>query len=138
MADEILLTQTHMRPSLKNFYQVSDLYLHNAIITVIKEHRATFSAEDLSNIQLMSKDFTYMVPMVLPWLGVDFTPIRQPRSGYKEQTHIDPHRIKMASAAMVYFGVDPVKFFRHLAGKYTCWHQDVRRTLDTVQDHVTL
>jgi hypothetical protein len=49
-ADEILLTFTHMRPSLDKLYQVSNLYLHNVIITVIKEHRVSFSAGDLSNI----------------------------------------------------------------------------------------
>ncbi len=81
---------------------MSNLYLHNVIITVIKEHRATFSAENWSNIQLVSKDFANMVPKVLCWLRVDFTPISQLRLGYKEQTQIDPHCIKMASAAIVY------------------------------------
>jgi hypothetical protein len=50
MADEILLTRTRMRPSLDKLYCVSDLHLHDVIIRVIKEHRTTFSAEDLSNI----------------------------------------------------------------------------------------
>jgi hypothetical protein len=67
-ADKILLTGTCMRPSLDELYQVSNLYLHNVIITVIKEHRATFSAEDFSNIRLMSKDFLNMVSKVLHWL----------------------------------------------------------------------
>jgi hypothetical protein len=49
-ANDILLTHTRMRPSLNKLYRVSDLYLHNVIITVIKEYRVTFSAEDLSNI----------------------------------------------------------------------------------------
>jgi hypothetical protein len=78
-----------MRPSLDKLYQVSNLYLHNVIIKVIKEHTATFSVEDLSNIQLVSKDFANMVPKVLCWLRVDFIPISQPQLGYKEQTHID-------------------------------------------------
>ncbi len=85
----------------------------------------------------MDKDFINTVLKVLRWLQVDFTPIHQPRLGYKDQTHINPHCIKMASAAMVYFGLDPGKFVRYLAGKYTSQHQDVWRTLDTVQDHVT-
>jgi hypothetical protein len=50
MADEILLTHTPMRSSLDKLYQMSELYLHNIIITVFKEHRATFSEEDISNI----------------------------------------------------------------------------------------
>jgi hypothetical protein len=111
-----------MRPSLDKLYQVSNLYLHNVIITVIKKQRATFSAEDFSNIQLVGKDFTNMIPKVLWWLQVEFTPIRQPQLGYKEQTHINPHHIEMASAAMVCFGLDPRNFVRYLAGKYTGQH----------------
>ncbi len=116
---------------------MSDLYLHNVIITVIKEYRVNFSAEDLSNIRLVSKDFTNMVPKVLCLMKIDFTPIREPRLGYKEQNHIDPHCAKIASVAMVHFGLDPGKFICFLAGKYTGHHQDLRRTLDAVQDYVT-
>jgi hypothetical protein len=101
---------------------VSNLYLHNVIITVIKEYRVTFSAEDLSNIPLISKDFANMVPKVLCWIKIDFTPMREPRLGYKEQIHIDPHGVEMASADMVRFGLDPGKFIRFLAGEYTGHH----------------
>jgi hypothetical protein len=111
-----------MRPSLDELYQVSNLYLHNVIITVIKEYSVTFSADDLSTIQLVSKDFANMVPKVLHWMKIDFTPMRKPCLGYKEHNHIGPHRIEMASAAMVHFGLDPGKFIRFLAGKYTDHH----------------
>jgi hypothetical protein len=79
-----------------------------------------------------------MVPKVLHWLRVDFTPICQLWLGYKEQTCIDPHHMEMASAAMVYFGLDPRELVRYLARKYTGQHQDVWHTLDAVQDHVAL
>ncbi len=85
----------------------------------------------------MNKDFANIVPKVLHWLRVDFTPKRQPELGYKDQTHINPHCIKMASAAMVYFGLDPGKFDRYLAGEYTGQHQDVQHTPNAVQNHVT-
>jgi hypothetical protein len=85
----------------------------------------------------VNKDFANILPKVLRWLQVDFTPIHQPRLGYKDQTHIDPHLNKMASAAMVYFGLDPEKFARYLAGKYTGQHQDVQHTLNAVRNHVT-
>jgi hypothetical protein len=63
-----------------------------------------------------------MVPKVLCWIKIDFTPMHEPRLGYKEQNHIDPHRIEMASAAMVHFGLDPGKFICFLAGEYTGHH----------------
>jgi hypothetical protein len=43
----------------------------------------------------------------------------------------------MASVAMIHFGLDPGKFVRFLLGEYTGQHQDVRCTLDAVQDHIT-
>ncbi len=126
-----------MLPSQDKSHQVSNLYLHNVIVTVFKEQRATFSAEDIFNIQLANNDFAKIVPKVLCWLPVDFKLICQPRLGYKDQTDINPHCIKMASAAMVYSGLDPGKFVRYLAGEYTNQHQNIQHTLNAVQNHVT-
>ncbi len=136
-ANDILLTCTRMRPSLDKLYQVSNFYMHNDITTVIKEYRVTFSAEDLSNIQLISKDFANMVPKVLCWIKIDFTTMHKPLLGYKEQNHIDPHHVEMASTAMVHFGLDPGKFIWFLAGKHTGNHQDLRCSFNGVQDYVT-
>jgi hypothetical protein len=80
----------------------------------------------------MKKDFANIVPKVLRWLQVDFTFLQDPHLGY-----VNPHRVEMASAAMIHFGLDPGKFVRFLLGKYTGQHWDVHRTLDAVQDHVT-
>ncbi len=112
---------------------MGDLHLYNAITTIIKECRVIFSKEDLSNLCLVNKT----VLKELHWLRVDFTPLQDPRLGYKQQDHIDPYRVEMASAGMIHFGLDPGKFVCFLLGKYTGQHQDVCRTLDAIQDHVT-
>jgi hypothetical protein len=57
--------------------------------------------------------------------------------GYEEQNHINPHRVKMAGAAMIHFGLDPGEFVCFLVGKYTGHCQDVCCTLNAVRDHVT-
>jgi hypothetical protein len=59
--------------------------------------------------------------------------------GYKQQDHINPYRMEMASAVMIHFGLDPGKVICFLLGKYTCQHWDIRCTLGTVQDsHQTI
>ena len=47
------------------------------------------------------------------------THAQAPRLGYEEQNHIDPHCVKMDSAAMIHFGLDPGKFSHFQVGKYT-------------------
>jgi hypothetical protein len=116
---------------------VSDLHLHNVIITVIREFRVHFSTKDFSNILLVSKDFAIMVYKVLCWLRIEFTPMCGPRLGYKQQNHIDPCCVEMASVAMIHLGLDPGKFVCFLAGEYTGHHQYVCRTQYAVQDYVT-
>jgi hypothetical protein len=108
-----------MRPSLDKWNQVRDLHLYNIITTIIKECRVSFSKEDLSNLRLVNKYFTNIVPKVLCWLRVDFAPLRDPHLGYKQQDHINPYCVEMASAAMIHFGLDPGKFVCFLPGKYT-------------------
>ncbi len=69
------LHRARMRPSLDKWYQVGDLHLYNVITTIIKECRVSVSKEDISNLCLVNKDFANIVPKVLHWLRVDFTPL---------------------------------------------------------------
>jgi hypothetical protein len=116
---------------------MGDLHLYNIITTIIKECRVSFSKEDISNLCLVDKDFANIVPKVLHWLQVDFTPLQDPHLGYKQQDHINPYCVEMASAAMIHFGLDPGKCVRFLSGKYTGQYRDVHCTLDAIQDHIT-
>jgi hypothetical protein len=127
-----------MRPSLDKWYRVGDLHLYNGITTIIKECRVTFSKEDLSNLRLVNTDYAAIVPKVIRWLQIDFTPLREPRLGYENQECIDPYHVDMASAAMIHFGLDPRKFVRFLSREYTGQYRNIRRTLDAVRDHVNV
>ncbi len=137
ISDDTSLHCACMRSSLNKWYQVGDLHPYNVITTIIKECRVNFLKEDLSNLCLVNKDFANIVLRVLRWLRVDFIPLQDPCVGYKQQDHIDPYRVEMASTAMIHFGLDPGKFVCFLSGKYTGRHWDVHHTLDAIQDHVT-
>jgi hypothetical protein len=126
-----------MRPSLDKWYQVEDLHLYNIFTTIIKECRDSFLKEDLSNLCLVNKDFANIVPKIIHWLRVNFTPLQDPHLGYKQQDHIDPYCMGIASTAMIHFGLDPGKFVCFLLDQYTSQHRDLRRTPDAIQDHVT-
>ncbi len=132
ISNDTSLYCARMRPSLDKQYQVGDLHLYNVITTIIKECRVIFSKEDLSNLCLVDKDFAKIVPRVLRWLQVDFTPLHDPCLGYEQQDHINPYCVEMASMAMICFGLDPGKFVCFLLGEYTGQHWDVCRTLDAI------
>jgi hypothetical protein len=123
--DSSLLYRTRMRPSLNKWYRVEELFLYNVITTVIKESRVSLSDQDLFNLRMVNKDIANIVPKTCRWLRLDFTPLRAPRYGYKDQGAIDSHRVEMASAAMIHFGLDPGKFVRWLSGEYTGQYRDV-------------
>ncbi len=132
ISDNTSLHYARMRPSLNNWYQVGDLHLYNVITTNIKECRASFLKEDISNLCLVNKDFANIVPKVLRWLQVHFTPLQDPHLGYKQQDHIDPYCVEMASSAMIHFGLDLGKFVCFLSGKYTGQYGDDHHTLDAI------
>jgi hypothetical protein len=77
-----------------------------------------------------------MISKIIRWLKVDFSPLCKPRYNYEQQERIDPHRVKMASAAMIYFGLDPGKFAQWLGDEYTGHYWDVQTTLDAVESHI--
>jgi hypothetical protein len=127
-----------MRPSKDKFYRVDILELHSVIATIIKEFREEFTAQDICTLCLVCKDFASLVPNITRWLMVDFSLLREPRYNYEQQERIDPHRVEMASAAMVHFGLDPGKLVRWMRGEYTGYHRDVEKTLVAVRPHVTV
>jgi hypothetical protein len=127
-----------MRPSKDKFYRVDILELHSVIATIIKEFRVEFTARDIRNLCLVCKDFASLVPKITRWLMVDFSMIREPRYNYEQQERIDPHRVEMASAAMVHFGLDPGKLVRWMGGEYTGYHRNVEKTLVAVRPHITV
>ncbi len=91
ISNDTSLHRARMRPSLDKWYQVRDLHLYNIITTIIKECRVSFLKEDISNLCLVNKDFSNIVPKVLHLLRVDFTPLQDPCLGYEQQDHINPY-----------------------------------------------
>ena len=125
-----------MRPALNKYYRIEEVTFHNVIAIVMRDY-ATFSPDELKAIRLLDKDFSIFVPKVLHWLKVDFSPLREPRYHYQDQTMIDPRRVLMANAAMVHFGLDPGRFVCWLAGEYTGCVRDVQATLAAVRNYIS-
>ncbi len=134
---DLQLLNKRMRPSKDKYYRVETLELHCVIATLLKDFQQDFQLQDLQNLRLVCKTFASMIPKIIRWLKIDFSLLCEPRYNYEKQECIDPHRVEMASAAMVHFGLDPGNFIQWLGGKYTGYHRDIQTTLDAVQSHVT-
>ena len=130
------LSMSRMRPALNKYYRTEEVTLHNVIAIVMRDY-AAFIPQELQAIRQLDKDFSFFIPKVLHWLSVDFSPLREPRYNYQDQTMIDPRRVLMANAAMVHFGLDPGRFVRWLAGEYTGSARDVRATLAAVRNYIS-
>jgi hypothetical protein len=107
-----------MMPSSDKYYRVKELAIYNVITIVIREYTA-FSKNELSSIRLINTDFSRMIPKLKRWLQMDFSTLFKPRLNYKSQTQINSHRVCMANAAIVHFGLDPGRFVRWMGGEYT-------------------
>ena len=55
---------------------------------------------------------------------------------YEEQASIDSHRMVVASAAMLHFGLDVGKFVRWMGGEYIGSSRNVSRVLRAVKHHI--
>lgn len=127
-----------MRPSRDKYYRVDELTIYNVITTVIKEFISSFSERDILNLSAINRDFSTMIPKVVRWLSVDFSSLRAPRIDYESQTEISHHRVDMASAAMVFFGLDPGRFVRWMAGEFMGDGRDVDKILATIKPHIPI
>ena len=115
-----------MKASIKKYYRAQELTIYNLITTVIKEFREDFNSTDLANLCLVNKDFSRMIPNTISLLKIDFSPLHKQRLDYKQQEKISSHRVDMASAAMIHFGLDPGKLVRWMGGEYTGARRNVQ------------
>jgi hypothetical protein len=126
-----------MKPSIKKYYRVEELTIYNVVTTVIKELWDSFGPTNLLHLSCANKDFSIMIKNTVRWLRIDFSSLRDPRYDYEQQTKICPHRVDMASAAMVHFGLDPGKLVRWLGGEYIGERRDVVLILAAVKDLIS-
>ena len=137
-ADQALITVRAMRPELGKGYRVGDLNLHHVIAIVVLQKFQSFQAEDIHQMRLVNKTFADALPKIIRWRSLDFSTLREPRLNYEDQMSIDPHRVEMANAAMLHFGLHPGKFVRWMGGEYVGQHRDVPRILGAVQPHISI
>jgi len=135
--EQDIVHHTCMLPSIKKYYQVIELTLHNFITTVMKEQKASFTSTDLQNLSSINSVFSKLIPKTIGWLKLDFSSLREPQYNYESQTAIPSSRVDMASAAMIHFGLDPGKLVRWLGGEYTGARRGVNRTLTEARAHVS-
>jgi hypothetical protein len=86
---------------------------------------------------LNKKSYSTMIPKVSRWLQFSFSPLLEPHNNNEQQEHINTSWGKMASVAMIHFGLDPGKFICFLEGEYTRYTCNVHQTLSAVKDHIS-
>ena len=126
-----------MRPCVKKYYRIDELSIHNVIAIVLRESRSSLSKRDLFNLSFTDTNMYKFVPLVVRWLDVDYSSLRQPRLDYQTQQSICNQRVEMMNAAMVAFGLDPGKLVRYLRGEYTGESRDTERILSIIGPHIS-
>ena len=128
--------QSKMKPSLKKQYRVSDLDLYNVIAIVMRVMGHKLEATDYLHLSMVNKEFQVIIPEFLRLLALDFSPLLEPRYDYQQQEEISEHRVDMAGALLVHFGLDPGMAVRCLGLEYTGANRDVESTLRIIKPHV--
>ena len=105
-----IVQSSALKPCGDKYYRVHDTNIYHVMVVVVVNMRDSFNEQDILSLSLFNKDFAEVVPQVIKLLDVDISPILKPRLKYQNQTEVDPHRVTMATAALVGCGMDPGKF----------------------------
>jgi len=109
-----------MNPSIKKYFWVQELTLYNIITTVIKEFRDSFNTANLTNLSMIDKNFSTMIPSTMQWLQVNFYPLWEPRFNYDKQEKISPRIVEMASENNDTFWIGPRETCLLARGRIHC------------------
>ena len=123
-----------MKPKRKKYCNVLDVTFFNVVVLVLN----TFlSAKDLVTLSLVNHLLRRVVKDRYRLLTIEWRSLKDPGSDYKNQDHIDPHRVDMATALAVRSGLDPGRIVRTLNGEYTGARRNTKQILAAVAPVVT-
>ena len=123
-----LIKECTMRPSHNLWYPVSHLWLEDVIVLVLKAN--FFEDSDLKSLEELpgthSRNWSgflllykEMISNVLRLEYLDFSPLKAPRLDYANQQQISPHRLDLATAGLIHYGMHSGMLLRYLKGEYT-------------------
>jgi hypothetical protein len=132
-----LILNCTMRPSLDLQYRVQDLSIENVLVFIIKHHEAYLSSQDLTSLKQVNTLFEEMILDVIELRSIDFSPLKIPRLNYAEQQSICPHRVSLATADLIHYGLHPGMLVRYLKGEYVRESRYHVRVLDKVSSRIS-
>ena len=129
-----LMKSSSMRPEKDKQYMSGPLIFNNIVVLVLDSH---LENSDLLNLSRVSKLFNRVVPEVKILLLVDWRPLLKPRLNYEDQDKIDIHRVDMATALAVRYGLCPGRIVRTLRGEFMGASRNVEFIFESVEDVVS-
>ena len=122
-----------MKVELGRYWRTESTYQYCIFLAVKSDY---LSPDDVKTLCATAKPLQAMAHSVQRSRHVDFSPLRQPRYDYAEQTMIDPARVRMLEACSVHYNLDFGLVVRYLGGEYTAEHRDVDALEREVSPHI--
>ena len=132
-----LVRNCKMKPSLDHQYRVEGLILQNIIVILLRESEGFLSPDDIKSLSAVNHLFNEVTHDIQTLRNLDFSPLLQPCIDYANQQAIQQHRVDMATAAMIHYGLHPGMLIRYLKGEYVGEARDVTAILTQVSPHIT-
>jgi hypothetical protein len=123
-----------MHPSHNLRYRVSHLWLEDVIVLVLKANFLEDS--DLKSLEEPLLLYKEMISNVLRLENLDFSPLKAPRLDCANQQQISPHRVDLATAGLIHYGMHPGMLLRYLKGEYTGESRNVDAILEKVVPYI--
>ena len=132
-----LVRESRMKPSLNAQYRVDDLSLDNVIVIILSKYQDHLSIKDINSLSCLNSLYNEMTSDVSELLNYNFSELRHERIGYDAQAEIQEHRIKMATAGMIHYGLHPGMFVRYVGGEYVAESRDIEQILRDISPYVS-
>jgi hypothetical protein len=79
-----------------------------------------------------------MISDVIELRSIDLSPLKIPRLNYADQQSICPHRVSLATAGLIHYGLHPGMLVRYLKGEYVGESRDHVIVLNKVSSRISI
>ena len=108
------------------------------LVFIVKHYEAYLSSQDLSSPKQVNALFKEMISDVIELRSIDFSPLKIPRLNYADQQSICPHRVSLATAGLIHYGLHPGMLVRYLKGEYVGESRDHVKVLNEVSSRISI
>ncbi len=137
VSDRVLVkvNDPHGKESVNQWFH-SEATLRHCLLPIMRRGFLPVDGPERVMLRRTCRDFNTLFQLLEDYADVDFNSLRGFPKDWKDEEGINLERVRMVSAALLYFEGDAAALAMFMGGPHRAWHRDVPAIIDNLRGKV--